>query len=147
MQIETQCKQTVQVLKGWSTSDPDFAKLSVDVQYNYNPPSKLALLNSPLGFGTHGGIMQMTASDIPGLVVKWGGYGMDYTTSYTRPNALENGWHLLKGASWTGSRLSDRATRYMVFGPQMAEQGRVTITATASIPLTSAAITRVSGSV
>lgn len=132
--IETQCKQTVQMLKGWSTTDPDFQKLAVDVDYYYTPPTELAVANpARRGVRVRGGIMQMTASNTPGLVVEY--WLEDDLPTYVRLKTVEKAWHLLKGLRFTGPANADLATHYTVFGPEMAQNGRITIQATAYVPL------------
>ena len=116
---------TVTKLKGLSDEDAKFLK--GNVEFFYTAPSKTALTGiDPRGFHTDGGMMQFGAADTPGLIVR-----ASALKSASRVPLAKDAFQLLKANYWDLEAwlkgAPDGPTWHSVFGPEMAEKGRVSM--------------------
>lgn len=116
-----QAKETTKDLRG--LTDADAARLAGDVEYYWIPPSKGAKV-TPDTRGVHidNGIIMFGAADQPGLIVDNGAHQL------SRVPIKDDGWHIMKGSDW-GKIPYDtaEATEHTVFGPEIVENGRISI--------------------
>lgn len=70
------------------------------------------------------GVLQLGAADQPGLVLS---QGYPYTFDKFRTPILENGWNVLACTQFEGQSLWGSATLHTVFGPEIVQNGRVSM--------------------
>ena len=105
----------------------DIKNLVGDIHFFHIGPTKKALTGvDPRGFHVNPGKMQFIAADTPGLVVK-----NSVTGTASRVPLVKNTFQLLKGTGWNmeayTAGLPDGPTWHSVFGPEIAEKGRVSM--------------------
>ncbi|MCJ1341613.1 hypothetical protein MMC09_006909 [Bachmanniomyces sp. S44760] len=100
----------------------DPSELDANIDYYWIPATPAAVKNPDLrGVHTDIGILQLGAADQPGLIIQNG-------RSLSRVSIVPNGWHVIKGSDWGRSPLlPGAATRHTVFGPEIVNNGRVSM--------------------
>ena len=98
-----------------------------DIHFFHIGPTKKALTGiDPRGFHVNPGMMQFVAADTPGLVIK-----NSVTGTASRVPLVKNTFQLIKGMKWNleayTQGLPDGPTWHSVFGPEIAEKGRVSM--------------------
>ena len=101
--------------------------LDGEVEIFYTAPNPAALTGTdPRGFHIDGGLMQFGIADVPGLVVS-----STATGKASRVLVEKNAWQLLKARFWDiqawYKQTPQGPTWHSVFGPEMAEKGRVSM--------------------
>ena len=105
----------------------DVKTLVGDIQFFHIGPIKKALTGvDPRGFHVNPGTMQFVTADTPGLVIK-----NSVTGTASRVPLVKNTFQLIKGTKWNleayTQGLPDGPTWHSVFGPEIAEKGRVSM--------------------
>ena len=105
----------------------DVKTLVGDIHFFHIGPTKKALTGvDPRGFHVNPGKMQFVAADTPGLVIK-----NSVTGTASRVPLVKNTFQLIKGTKWDleayTQGLPDGPTWHSVFGPEIAEKGRVSM--------------------
>lgn len=117
--------ETVADLQGW-TADKK-ARLTSSIEFAYTSPSyKPHPFDDQWGRYQPPGFMQFTMADVPGLVV-------ENTASKTasRVPVAKNAWNVLKGSPRRKiPQMPEGPSWVSEFGPEMAKQGRVSVTIT-----------------
>ena len=113
------------VVAGLKNLNPD--DLEGEVEFFYTAPNPVALTGTdPRGFHIDGGLMQFGIADVPGLVVS-----STATGKASRLPVEKNAWQLLKARFWDIQawyrQKPQGPTWHSVFGPEMAEKGRVSM--------------------
>ena len=98
-----------------------------DIHFFHIGPTDKALTGvDPRGFHVNPGSMQFVTADTPGLVIK-----NSVTGAASRVPLVKNTFQLLKGTTWNMEAytegLPDGPTWHSVFGPEIAEKGRVSM--------------------
>lgn len=98
-----------------------------EIEFFYTAPSNEALTGvDPRGFHVDLGILQLAASDTPGLIIL-----NSATEQASRVNVVKDGFQLMKAMSWDADAFiagtPNGPTWHSVFGPEMAEKGRVSM--------------------
>lgn len=120
-----QGKDTLAQLKKWT---PDqIQRIGGEIEFFYTAPSQEALTGvDPRGFHVDLGILQLAASDTPGLVIL-----NSATKQASRIKIVKDGFHLMKAMSWDTDAFiagtPNGPTWHAVFGPEMAQRGRVSM--------------------
>lgn len=120
-----QGKETVAKLK--KLDQEQMANIAGEIEIFYTAPSQEALTGvDPRGFHIDHGILQLAASDTPGLVIL-----NSATEEARRVKVVEDTFHLMKAVSWDAEAFIEGhpngPTWHSVFGPEMAENGRVSM--------------------
>lgn len=105
----------------------DVKNLAGDIRFFHIGPSRKALTGvDPRGFHVSPGTIQFVMADTPGLVVK-----NSATGTASRLPLVKNTFQLVKGSNWNleayTKGLPDGPTWHSVFGPEIAEKGRVSM--------------------
>ena len=103
----------------------DVKNLAGDIHFFHIGPTKKALTGvDPRGFHVNPGTIQFIMADTPGLVIK-----NSATGTASRAPLVKNAFQLVKGSSWNleAYTLPDGPTWHSVFGPEVAEKGRVSM--------------------
>ncbi|KAL8794408.1 MAG: hypothetical protein Q9195_002995 [Heterodermia aff. obscurata] len=105
----------------------DAKNLVGDIHFFHIGPTKKALTGvDPRGFHVNPNTMQFVAADTPGLVIK-----NSVTGTASRAPLVKNTFQLVKGTKWNleayTQGLPDGPTWHSVFGPEIAEKGRVSM--------------------
>ena len=114
-------------LKGLTTEEAA-AKYSGNVEFFWSGPGDAALKGvDPRGLHVDGGLMQFGAADTPGLVIR-----NTAKDSMARVRVEKDSLQLLKASNWDldgdlAGKPNAGATPHGVFGPEMAEKGRVSM--------------------
>ena len=121
----THGKEVVSKLKSLSAEDAQ--NLDAEAEFFYVPPNPKSLTGTdPRGFHIDGGIMQFGMADVEGLIV-----ASTATRHAFRLPVEPNAFYLLKARFWDIQawyhKTPEGPTWHSVFGPQMAEQGRVSM--------------------
>lgn len=116
---------TVVDLQGWGAEER--VQLNGNINFFYTGPHRKALKGiDRRGFHVDEGYMQFGIADVPGLVI-----ANSVRKTASRVPVAKNGFHLLKAQFWNHfhkfSGTAGEPTWHAVFGPEMAEQGRVSI--------------------
>lgn len=126
-----QAKQVVQDLKGLSRAETQQLRGSVNFYYTSPEEGPFEWATDERGLVIETGVLQLVAADQPGLIVQ-----NSKLNSLARTPKVDNAWQLLKSAGWKGiynravkttSYDAATATHHTVFGPKIAEQGRVSM--------------------
>ncbi|KAL8869491.1 MAG: hypothetical protein Q9174_004236 [Haloplaca sp. 1 TL-2023] len=126
-----QGKATAASLKAQNKlTDEEIARLDGSLEFLYTPPSEVALTGTdPRGFHIDHGLMSLAAADTPGLIIRSFG-----TETASRLLVEPESFYLMKALTWDqeGFLASGRTgpTWHSVFGPEMAEKGRVSMVMT-----------------
>lgn len=120
-----QGKDVVAKLQDLSADDAQYLK--GNVEFFYTAPSQTALTGTdPRGFHTDDGMMQFGVADVPGLIIK---NSAQQTAS--RVPLAKNAFQLIKANFWDVDAWIQNTLRgptwHSVFGPEMAERGRVSM--------------------
>ncbi|KAL8997831.1 MAG: hypothetical protein Q9169_003004 [Polycauliona sp. 2 TL-2023] len=121
----TEALDTVAALKGWTPQQ--MADLNGNIEFFYTPPSAEAAAGvDPRGFHIDAGLMGFAAADTPGLIIRGEKLG-----TASRVPVVPNTFQVIKAIywdidAWTGGK-PNGPTYHSVFGPEMAERGRVSM--------------------
>ncbi|KAL9600218.1 MAG: hypothetical protein Q9219_003361 [cf. Caloplaca sp. 3 TL-2023] len=120
-----QGKQIVAKLK--HMDEEDLSDLRGNIEFFYTPPAEVARTSTdPRGFHVDYGLMQFGAADTPGLIVR-----NVATKTASRCAVPGNTWQVMKSLSWDTDAFvggtENSPTWHSVFGPEMAEKGRVSL--------------------
>ena len=120
-----QALDTVQKLK--KLSDAELQDFRGNVEFFYVAPGEEAHAGvDPRGFHVDAGQMQFVAADTPGLIIR-----NSATGTGSRVPLVKNSWQLGKCYGWDMEAFTkggiNGPTWHSVFGPEMAEKGRVSM--------------------